>query len=218
MSKLCSAQENFISQNNDTTVYSIVDELPAFPGGDSLLTAYISNDFLFQSGVNQSGVLLQSLNIKFIVTKEGKIKDVEITHAKTGSTGLDIELRRLFEKMPIWIPGKINGKPVNTNYSLDLTIGRNGQVHLHNAGLKAKADEAYNSGVKKSQEKNYQGAVDDFTETLKYNPKDIDALYNRGVMKLKLQDMEGACADWNAIKTLGKNDADELLTKYCANK
>jgi hypothetical protein len=208
------------AQTNDTTIYSMVDELPTFRGGDSLLANYVSKNFNFPGRARESGVVGGSTSVSFIVTSEGKIKNVKVTRGNTRAPSLDNEIVSVLEKMPDWIPGKHNGKEVNVLYLLDVFIAADKTVSIWDLSIinnmKAKADDAYNSGVKKSQEKDYKGAVTDFNETLKYNPKDIDALYNRGVMKLKLKDIEGACTDWNAIKELGKSDADELINKYCA--
>ncbi len=87
--------------------------------------------------------------------------------------------------------------------------------YIENHPSKPVAFLSYNNGVKKFQEGDYPGAINEFTEALSFNPKDIDALYNRAVARLKLKDTEGACIDLKAVKLLGKNDADQLLKKYC---
>ena len=73
----------------------------------------------------------------------------------------------------------------------------------------------YNVGVEKSEKNEYEVAIIDFTEALKFIPNDVNSLYNRGVIKLKLKDKIGACEDWNTIKSNGHPDADALLIKYC---
>lgn len=106
-----------VAQNSDNLnqVYTKVDEAPVFPGGINkfykLLGSYIR---LPEESV--SGRVYTS----FIVDKEGNITNIKITR------GLTIEINTAvvdaFKKIPKFIPGKVNGIPVNTTYHLPVTI------------------------------------------------------------------------------------------------
>ena len=54
-------------------------------------------------------------------------------------------------------------------------------------------------GVKKLHLKDNHGAIKDYTEALKLNPKNVDALFGRAYSKWELKDYEGARSDFNKI-------------------
>jgi len=54
-------------------------------------------------------------------------------------------------------------------------------------------------GAKKLRAKDNHGAIKDYTEALKLNPKNIGALFGRGYSKWELKDYKGAHADFNKI-------------------
>lgn len=235
---ICYSQNDSITLLSDTAIYSTVDEFPTFPADDSVLVNFIKEKFVYTEMARQQGTIAKTTRVSFVVTSTGKIKNVKVVEPDKRSSSFDNQVASVVEKMPDWRPGKIDGVPVNVKYIMDIYIdtkfrssimygnkvlgGYDGErkvviKHLTLIShIKTKADDAYNRGVQKSQEKNYQGAINDFTETLKYNPRDIDALYNRAAMKLKLKDIIGACEDWSSIKRLGSSDADQLLIKYCS--
>ncbi len=54
-------------------------------------------------------------------------------------------------------------------------------------------------GVKKWRTKDNHGAIKDYTEALKFNPKNVGALFGRAYSKWELKDYEGAHSDFNKI-------------------
>jgi tetratricopeptide (TPR) repeat protein len=215
---------NYSVEIKDTTRYAIVDELPVFPGDDSALVAFISKRLVYPTAALERNLVFASESVSFLVTDSGDVKNIKVTVGSAGVPELDAELVRVLKLMPRWNPGMLNGKTVNVDYAMGFFILYNSADKTIKITLldisrknnyKTKAENAYASGVQKSQFGDMRGAIADFTEALKYNPEDIDALYNRGILKFKTGDKTGACADWNAIKSLGKPDADDLLKKYC---
>jgi tetratricopeptide (TPR) repeat protein len=235
------SQSDSTRQINDTIAqYSIVDEMPAFPGGDSALIEFISKNTRFQGGRGRN-ILTFTFTINFVVTKFGKLKNIKVTEGDKNAANMVDEFPRVFRLMPDWIPGKEKSELVNVLYSLQIFFSPSGfyieannknnliadalskytnnyQVYDVSLADFYNSDKPYENGVKNAQSENYVGAIKDFTLRLKYHPNDIDALFNRGVCKFKVNDKEGACTDWNAIKALGKDDADKLLSKHCENK
>lgn len=61
-------------------------------------------------------------------------------------------------------------------------------------------DDYLNNGLKKERNKDYQGAIEDYTRAINIDPKSGLAFYNRGVVKYEIKDYYGAIADYtNAI-------------------
>ena len=61
----------------------------------------------------------------------------------------------------------------------------------------------------------FAGAIDDYSQVIKINPKDSDALFNRAKAKKAIGDIKGACEDWRKAADLGDNDATKFLREHC---
>ena len=61
-------------------------------------------------------------------------------------------------------------------------------------------------GTKKWRTKDNHGAIKDYTEALKLNPKNADALFGRAYSKWELKDYEGAHADYHKILKMDSPD------------
>lgn len=71
---------------------------------------------------------------------------------------------------------------------------------------KNNAEEIFREGLKKIEQGNFQGAINDFTEVLKINPNIPDAYYFRGLARDLLEDNEEAIKDYSeAIRLDPKN-------------
>ena len=64
-------------------------------------------------------------------------------------------------------------------------------------------------------QKDYDGALEDFNAAIRLNNAYADAYDNRGRAKLKLGDTPGACEDWQKSYSLGLEKSHELIEKYC---
>ncbi|MEH2195733.1 MAG: tetratricopeptide repeat protein [Nostoc sp.] len=63
------------------------------------------------------------------------------------------------------------------------------------------AENFFNRGNDKREKKDYQGAIEDYSQTIKINPNYVDAYNYRGVARSALGDNKGAIEDYNqAIK------------------
>ena len=69
------------------------------------------------------------------------------------------------------------------------------------------ADFYFNKGNEKFKNKDYSGAIKDFSKAIEIYPQDFNAYYNRGLMKLILKDYLGAISDFS--KVIDNNDGDE---------
>jgi protein TonB len=96
--------------------YTNVDHIPAFPGGNAGLQKFFDDNVEYPSAAEDAGVE-GTVQISFTVDENGKIIAPQIDGEKEGY-GLDDEALRVVNKMPAWVPGKVNGKPVKTRFSL----------------------------------------------------------------------------------------------------
>ena len=104
---------------NGEKVYTEVDQLPSFPGGDAALLQYIARSVKYpvesQRAGNQGRVIAS-----FTVDKEGNIAQLEVVRGIEPL--LDAEALRVLSLMPKWTPGVHKGKVVNVRYTVPITF------------------------------------------------------------------------------------------------
>jgi hypothetical protein len=59
---------------------------------------------------------------KFLVSKTGQILNITISKEEPKNLGLGEELKRILKESPNWKPGTIDGKPVDVNFALPISI------------------------------------------------------------------------------------------------
>ena len=102
--------------------YVIVEEMPAFPGGDKALRQFVSNNLIYPIKAREAGIQ-GTVYVTFIVDKKGYIRNIKIIRGIGG--GCDEEAVRVVKLMPKWNPGTQNGKPVNVKFNLPLNYSIN---------------------------------------------------------------------------------------------
>jgi len=100
-----------------------VDEQPTFPGGvKSFLTAVGRNYNVPAS----EEPLTAKVMVWFIVEKDGTITDIKVTRDPKPELGLGKEAIKALQRIKTkWTPGKKNGDPVRTAYTLPITVNIN---------------------------------------------------------------------------------------------
>jgi periplasmic protein TonB len=96
--------------------YRNVDYIPSFPGGYKGLQKYFDDNLEYPTDAQDQGVE-GIVRIGFTVDEKGKLMNPMVEGNNEGY-GLDEEALRVVSKMPTWVPGKINGKPVKTKFTL----------------------------------------------------------------------------------------------------
>ena len=100
-------------------VYIMVDEMPEFPGGDAALFKWLYETIKYPAEAKDKGIQGKII-LRFIVTSEGNVEDVSVVRGVDPL--LDNEAVRVMRLCPKWIPGKMNGKPVNIYYSVPISF------------------------------------------------------------------------------------------------
>lgn len=111
LSAFCASGKNPKKQitASDTTVYTVVDKMPEFPGGKDSLDMFLTRHFVWPTVLLESGVQGR-IGLHFIVEKNGQLTHIVVFREVTPA--MNKEAVRLFSIMPNWIPGEKNGKKV----------------------------------------------------------------------------------------------------------
>jgi protein TonB len=96
--------------------FTAVDQEPEFPGGMDSLLVFLFNKLDYPKEVEQK--IDTTVIASFIVSKKGKIKDIEIV--RSAGKAFDDEVIRVIKLMPDWIPAKQEGKPIAAKYNLPI--------------------------------------------------------------------------------------------------
>lgn len=97
--------------------FTVVEEMPSFPGGDVALYKYLGNNIHHTACSREMGVS-KKLYIQFVVEKDGSITNVTVP--REVGCGLDEIAQKAVKKMPNWKAGKQRGKPVRVKYTLPI--------------------------------------------------------------------------------------------------
>jgi protein TonB len=108
-------EESSSTPAEDTKVFSYVDQMPIFPGGESALMNYIASNLKYPSAAQDQGI--QGLvMLRFVVTGTGKVGEVQVL--KSLDPSCDREAIRVVKSLPRFTPGRQQGKPVNVWFQL----------------------------------------------------------------------------------------------------
>jgi periplasmic protein TonB len=104
-------------------VYSNVDYIPSFPGGNKGLQKFFDDNLQYPQSASDDGVE-GTVRVAFTIDENGRLMNPAIDGSNEGY-GLDEEALRVINKMPSWNPGKIKGKPVKTRFTLPVRFQLN---------------------------------------------------------------------------------------------
>lgn len=103
----------------DTKVFTSVEQMPQFPGGEAELLKWISTHIKYPAIAMENNVQGKVV-VQFVVTRDGSIGEVKIARGK--DPDLDKEAVRVVRTLPKFIPGKMNGQAVNVWYTLPINF------------------------------------------------------------------------------------------------
>ena len=96
---------------------------PAFPGGEMALVNYLQEQL---KNVDLTGKPDGISYLDFIVTKDGAIKDVQVS--KSLDPTLDKAAVKAVKAMPRWNPGSSGGKVADVRYTLPVKFSKESQT------------------------------------------------------------------------------------------
>ncbi|MFM1876729.1 MAG: hypothetical protein RL266_2466 [Bacteroidota bacterium] len=104
-------------ESNEPDFFTIVEDMPAFPGGDAALLKYIAENVEYPAIAKENGIT-GVVYVSYIVDKDGSIKDVKVVRG--ADPFLDKEAVRVVKTLKGYKPGKQRGKPVPVQFTIPI--------------------------------------------------------------------------------------------------
>ncbi len=100
-------------------VFTAVEQMPQFPGGEAELMRYLSKNIKYPTMAMENNIQGRVV-VQFVVTKTGSIGEVKVV--RSVDRDLDREAIRVCKSLPKFTPGKMNGQAVNVWYTLPVNF------------------------------------------------------------------------------------------------
>jgi TonB family protein len=98
-----------IDEEKRKEIFTVVEEMPEFPGGVEALKSYINDKLEYPESAKKQGIE-GKVTVEFIIDKEGNPENINIfrsTHEVFNTAAISV-----FKSMPAWKPGMQRGKAV----------------------------------------------------------------------------------------------------------
>ena len=119
----CFGQSNNNPVNKDSSQVCKVDsESPHFPGGNSEMMKFISDNLSLPDSVIDSA-LGKKIFLKMVIDTTGERSQIIVL--KGINKTVDNEILRIFSIMPEWVPGIKEGKKISEEFVLPIKFGVN---------------------------------------------------------------------------------------------
>ncbi len=106
-----------VVEDKPQEVFSYVEEMPEFPGGDAALLKYMATNIQYPQMEKEAGIQ-GTVMLQFIVETDGSVSNPKVLRGVSGGDGCDKEALRVAKTIPKWKPGKSNGKPARVYYTV----------------------------------------------------------------------------------------------------
>lgn len=199
----------FGSLSAQDKVFTVVEHMPEFPGGDEALVSFIQKNIQYPDDAREIGVQGRVI-VVFVVNEDGSISDMKIK--KSVWPSIDKEVLRVMTLLPNFKPGTQQGKKVKVTYVLPVAVRLAGSElwPLENPA----AGETENQANKLCKKENYKKALPLYKSVCEQDPDNNFAAHNLGICLYMTGDKEGAYATWSKLKNKGFHTADFLLDKF----
>ena len=114
--------EEVIEVEEAKPIFTIVEEMPSFPGGEGELAKFLGANIVYPQIAKESGIQ-GTVYVSFVVDSKGKVTDVRVLRGIGG--GCDEEALRVVRMMPSWRPGKQNGQSVRVQFNMPIRFTLN---------------------------------------------------------------------------------------------
>lgn len=109
-------------------VFTIVESMPEFPGGQDGLFKYLSSNIRYPAKAKENGIQ-GTVFVNFVIGSDSMVRDVKVIRGVHKL--LDEESVRVVKNMPPWSPGTQKGKTVSVSYNLPIkfTLTGSGKIN-----------------------------------------------------------------------------------------
>ena len=107
------------SREMNEQVFTVVEKMPSFPGGDAELLKYIATNIKYPKESQDNGEQGRVI-CSFIVGRDGSVNNPEVLRGVTPL--LNEEAVRVINTMPRWNPGMQRGKAFAVKYTVPITF------------------------------------------------------------------------------------------------
>jgi TonB family protein len=188
--------QNIPPPEPNKNVYTYVEQMPEFPGGQGELMKFLQQNLRYPSDARTAGIEGRVV-AQFIVDEKGGISDITILHGVSPSC--DSEVVRVISAMPGWNPGKQNGTAVKVYFRLPVTFKLN-EADLTKPNITLPS---------------YPGGEDSLNVFIKKNlqyPKAAKKNKTQGTVTLSFDvDSVGKVRDIKVYKSLGNGCDEEAI-------
>ncbi|MCW5908392.1 MAG: energy transducer TonB [Chitinophagales bacterium] len=110
--------------STDTRVFTFVEQMPEFAGGDAALVTFIGENIRYPQ-LERDNNIEGKVFIRFVVMEDGSVDSVEVI--RSVSPGIDAEALRVVRMLPKFAkPGYQQGKAVKVYYTLPISFNLTG--------------------------------------------------------------------------------------------
>lgn len=113
------AQDPVIIEENPPKIYTVVEKMPQFVGGQEALYKYLQDSLVYPKKAIEQGIQ-GKVFCRFFVDEEGYVRDVIVLRGVNPL--LDEEALRVLKAMPKWEPGTQNEKAVKVYFNLPVSF------------------------------------------------------------------------------------------------
>lgn len=113
----------FYTDNEKNIIFYKAEVDPSFVGGEKALDKYLKDNIHYPKRAERDG-LEGTIFVDFIVGVSGKIREIVVSDmpGEEADQSLRDEAHRVVSNMPVWNPGRQQGKAVDVAFSLPITF------------------------------------------------------------------------------------------------
>ena len=104
-------------QDSDSQIFTVVEVLPEFPGGEEARMKYMVENIKYPEEARKKGIQ-GTAYVTFVVEKDGSISNVKVLRGF--DKACDEESVRVIKNMPNWKPGNQRGEAVRVQFNLPI--------------------------------------------------------------------------------------------------
>ena len=108
-----------ITETKGDSIYSVVETMPDFPGGQKELLSFLSRNIKYPTKAIENKIQGRVI-VQFVVNKDGSISGAKVV--RSVDPDLDKEALRVINSMPKWKPGMQKGEPVSVKFTVPIVF------------------------------------------------------------------------------------------------